>query len=178
MNDLVGDALRPRSKDLYRSFLLHPAIKPFTDAFQIETAPPSWLDGMSIEEFDLRQEEIENWWNTSRCLLLDRRDRRFFVDTVSEIRRWLILRGALNTDRVPWIRKPSRSPKLTEQALANWLEGQPVPRVSKEFVAEWERQFRRRVAIAGCTAAALKLGFDADDVRSMMGDAFGYRGNS
>lgn len=174
MNDSVGDAIRPKSRDLYRSFLLHPAIKPYADAFQIEMEPPSWLEGMEIEELGSHQEQIESWWNTSRCLLLDRKERLFFVGTVSKIGNWLILRGTLSTDRGKvGIGPRAHSSKLAEQALTAWLAAQSVPLLPQECLEAWERQFRDRLAIEGCMAAAFRLGFEAGDVRSMMAQAFG-----
>ena len=51
MSDFVGDdSRRPRSRYVYRSFLTHPAMKPYTKAFQIETDPPSWLEGLKIDD--------------------------------------------------------------------------------------------------------------------------------
>jgi hypothetical protein len=173
MNDFVGDAVRPRSPNLYKSVLLHPAVKPYTDAFQIETAPPNWLEGMSIEEFDSRQEQFQTWSETSRCLLLDRKVRQFFVGTVAEIRTWLTLRSALYRDREPWSRLDRKiSSKMAEQKLSTWLGEQTPPLLLGEYIQEWERQFRERQSITACTAAGFRLGFGQDSVRALMTEAF------
>jgi hypothetical protein len=58
MGDLVGDAEKPFPADLYRRFLLHPAIKPHTNAFGIEIEPPAWLNSMDISEFESRTEDL------------------------------------------------------------------------------------------------------------------------
>ena len=94
MGDLVTDAVEPLPADLYRQMLLHPTMKPYTDAFQIEFDLPQWLKNLSISESESRTEELESWMKRSRCLLLDRERRQFFVDTVSEVQGWLILREA------------------------------------------------------------------------------------
>ena len=66
MSDFVGESVRPRSRFLYRSFLSHSAIKPYTDAFQLETDPPTWLEGLSIDGCDRWQEEFETWSEARR----------------------------------------------------------------------------------------------------------------
>jgi hypothetical protein len=175
MSDFVGESVRPRSRYLYRSFLSHPAIKPYTDAFQIETDPPTWLEGMSIDECDRRQEEFETWSEARRCLLLDRECRQFFVGTIAEIRQWLILRPAFcitGEKRIPGDIPQSICFKAPEQALSDWLAVQSTPSLAEDFVAEWERIFHTRQSIAGCTAAAFRLGFGHHDVRRMMAEAF------
>src|SRR5262245_22119403 len=92
MSDFVGDSRAPRSADLYRSFLLHPAIKPYTDAFKIETTAPDWLKGLKMSGASSCIEQAEVWSETARCLLLDRKARQFFVGTVAKVRKWLIIR--------------------------------------------------------------------------------------
>ena len=167
MGDFVGDAVEPVPADLYRSLLLHPIIKPYTDAFQIDADPPSWLNRMEISEFESRNEDFETWSNKSRCLLLDRERRQFFVGSVSKIRTWLILRGLLYSGRKVRNRLCIFSEAAVQKLFA-WLDEQaPVP-LSAQFVAEWESKFHQRQAIAACTAAGFSLGFEADDVRSLM----------
>jgi hypothetical protein len=95
MTDMVKDAQEPVPADLYRKILLHRVMKPHTDAFQIDLDPPAWLKSMPISEFDQRREEFAIWSNKSRCLLLDRVRRRFLVGSVSGVRDWLLMRGAL-----------------------------------------------------------------------------------
>jgi hypothetical protein len=41
MGDMIGDSVPAEPADLYQRFLFHPSVKPCTDAFQIETVPPS-----------------------------------------------------------------------------------------------------------------------------------------
>ena len=160
MSDFVGDGLAPRSPHLYRSFLLHPAIKSYTEAFKIEAAPPDWLEAMSIDETDLRLEPFEAWSETARCLLLDRKFRQFFVGTVSRVRTWLILRPILNPCRKRCSPTPAvnKIAKVAEEALWAWLDNQPSPSLSVEFIQQWERQFREQQAVSGCIAAGFKLG--------------------
>ena len=175
MSDFVGESVRPRSRFLYRSFLSHPAIKPYTDAFQLETDPPVWLEGLKIDECDGREEQLETWSEASRCLLLERESRQFFVGTVAEIRQWLILRPVFcitGEKRIPLDIPRSIYFKASEQALSNWLAVQSAPSLSEDFVAEWERKFHTRQSIAACTAAAFRLGFGHHDVRRMMTEAF------
>ena len=43
---------------------------------------------------------------------------------------------------------------------------------NKQFVAIWERRFQEELAIRGCAGAGFTLGFTADDVRSLVRDAF------
>ena len=177
ISDFVGESHRPRSRHLYRSFLTHPAVKSYTDAFQIETDPPSWLEGLKIEDCEGREEEFETWSETSRCLLLDREGRQFFVGTIAEIRQWLILRPTLCEtvkQRVLNTHQPI-SFKDPERALVDWLAEQPGAALSKEFIAEWERRFHTRQSIAGCTAAAFRLGFGHDTIRRLMAEAFTSR---
>jgi hypothetical protein len=81
---------------------------------------------------------------------LDRERRPFYVGTVSEIRSWLMLRGAL-CNRQVCNRLRRRSPDIAVQELFAWLdEEKPVP-VSTEFVAGWERKFPLQQTIAVCT---------------------------
>ena len=120
MGDLVGDAGEPVPADLYRKFLLHPAIKPHTNAFRIEIDPPAWLKSMDIGEFESRKEDFESWSKQSRCLLLDRERRQFSVGSVHEVRSWLILRGALcKGGQVP----NRRIPGLSRPPCRNFLGG-------------------------------------------------------
>ena len=95
MSDMIGDSVLPQPTDLYRQFLLHPAVKRYTDAFQIETDPPEWLSTIQIADVEVCRERLESWWKRSRCLLLDRESRRFFVSTVFEVRNWLMIRSGL-----------------------------------------------------------------------------------
>jgi hypothetical protein len=52
LGDFVGDAVEPVPADLYRKLLLHPIMKPYTDAVQIDMDPPEWLNRMGISEFE------------------------------------------------------------------------------------------------------------------------------
>jgi hypothetical protein len=175
MTDMVKDAEEPVPADLYRKMLSHRVMKPHTDAFQIDLDPPAWLKSMQISEFDQRREEFAIWSNKSRCLLLDRERRRFLVGSVSGVRNWLLLRGALYRGRR--VRKPrvQPSPEMAVQKLFAWLDQQTPEFVSAQFLAEWERRFQERHAIAACTAAAFSLGFKGDDVRSLMRETFQNR---
>jgi hypothetical protein len=179
MSDFVGDSCQPRSRNLYRSFLTHPAIRSCTDAFHLETEPPRWLEGLQIEDCEGHEEQFETWSQTSRCLLLDRDVRQFFVGTIAEIRQWLILRpvlggsarsGVLNTRRAISFKDP-------ELGLADWLAAQSSPALSKEFIAEWERRFDTRQSVSACVGAASRLGFGRDAVHRLMAEVFPYRGS-
>src|SRR5688572_1680192 len=75
MRDLVVEGAPPETEDLYRSFLLHPAIKPYTDAFRIESDPPEFAKWTPMKS-DADIEQFEAWSETSRCLLLDRKERQ------------------------------------------------------------------------------------------------------
>jgi len=172
MGDLVGDATEPVPKDLYRQFLLHPAIKPFTDAFKIEVDPPEWLDGLSISGSESRMEDLDHWLHQSRCLLLDRERRRFFVDTVSELRGWLMLREALYPGRKKYGRLRGRSRECAVRDLFAWLDEQRPEPLSAQSVAIWDRRFHEKLAIRGCAGAGFSLGFPADDIRSLVRSAF------
>jgi hypothetical protein len=179
MSDFIHDSVRPISRDLYGSFLLHPAMKPYTDAFRIETEPPKWLVNLSIDEVDAHQEEFETWSGTSRCLLLDRAGRQFFVDTVARVREWLLVRVPLlprreRATRPAGVQKmPARE---AEKALFDWLALQPIPVLSRNFLDTWARNFHQRQIVAGCAAAGVKLGFDLDDLADLLSEALSRNG--
>jgi hypothetical protein len=175
MTDMVKDAEEPEPADLYRKMLLHRVIKPHTDAFQIDLDPPGWLQSMQISEFDQRRDEFAIWSNKSRCLLLDREIRRFLVGSVTGVRDWLLLRGALYRGRRVRRSRIEPSPEMAVQKLFAWLDQQTPEPVSAQFLAEWESRFQERQAVAACTAAAFSLGFKDDDVRSLMHDVFQNR---
>jgi hypothetical protein len=172
MGDLVGDATEPVPADLYKQLLLHPAVKPHTLAFKIEVTPPAWLENLSISETESRKEGLDAWVNQSRCLLLDRERRQFFVDTVSEVRGWLMLREALYTRRKKYGRLRGESPESAVHDLFVWLDRQAPAPPSEQFVTIWERNFQEKLAIRGCAGAGFSLGFTADDVRSLMHEVF------
>ena len=67
MGDVVTDAAKTVPADLYRQLLIHPAMKPHTDAFHIEVDPPAWLLGLPISESELREDDLGNWLNSSRA---------------------------------------------------------------------------------------------------------------
>jgi hypothetical protein len=175
LGDLVGDAERPFPADLYRKFLLHFAIKPYTNAFRIDIDPPAWLKSMDIGEFESRKEDFENWSKQSRCLLLDRERRQFSVRSVHEVRSWLILRGALYKGGQVPNRPHLGSLAAAVQALFAWLNRQTPAPVSSEHVAEWERKFAWQQTIAACTGAGFRLGFDPDDIKTMLRNALHVR---
>jgi hypothetical protein len=173
MDDMVSDGVPPEPRDLYRQFLLHPAIIPCTDAFQIETDPPAWLVEMEITDFESNKAHFESWCATSRCLLLDRKQRQFFVSTVSDVRNWLLLRGALfENDTASSSPQRGLSAISAVKELFTWLDRQPKPTISDEFLQAWEGRFHEKRAIEACVAAAFRLGFKGDDVREMMLEAF------
>lgn len=174
MGDMIGDAVLPEPTDLYRQFLLHPVVKPYSLAFQIETEPPEWLCKMEIGDVEACHERLESWWKRSRCLLLDRQSRHFFVSTVSEVRNWLMLRGGLlgRSARRSRVRRHISASSKVDQ-LFRWLDTQPIPTVSDPFLHAWETRFSERRAIEGCIGAAFSLGFKAGEVRKMMFDTFG-----
>jgi hypothetical protein len=163
MSDFVGDSRRPRSRKLYRWFLTRPAIRPYVDAFHLEAEPPCWLERLQVEDCEGYEEQIETWSQTSRCLLLDRSARQFFVGSIAEARQWLIFRPALSRSAEPRILNTHGliSFKHPERALADWLAKQPKPAVSKDFVANWEQQFRIRQSISACTSAAFNSSWDS-----------------
>jgi hypothetical protein len=131
MGDMIRDAVPPEPHDLYRQFLLHPSIKPYTDAFQIETDPPEWLVEMEIAEFESYKAQVESWWHRSRCLLLDRKTRRLFVSTISNFRNWLLLRGALIANgNAQWRLRRRLSATSAMEELFQWLDSQPTPTIS------------------------------------------------
>lgn len=177
MSDFVVESPAPDTPDLYRSFLLHRAIRPYTQAFRIEAVPPDWLEAIRVEKTDLDLENFQAWSETARCLLLDRESRQFFVGTVVRVRTWMILRPILFRTRkrcnTPGRPNPANA---AEEALWTWLNAQPQPVLPAEFLEEWEREFRERQAISGCIAAGVKLGFNADEVREMVIQAFGSPG--
>jgi hypothetical protein len=176
MGDLVGEAEVPVPSDLYRKFLLHPTIKPHTDAFKIEVEPPEWLIGLSISESQSRMDDLESWMKRSRCLLLDRERRQFFVDTVSEVRGWLMLREALYSGRKKFGRMRKRSPEIVVHELFAWLDEQTPTLPDEQFVAGWEQRFQEKLAMRGCAGAGFELGFTGDEVRSLVREAFQNRG--
>ena len=175
MSDFVEDSRRPRSRYLYRSFLIHPAMRPYTEAFKIETDPPSWLEGLKIKHCEGREEQFERWSKTNRCLLLDREIRQFFVGTVAEVRQWLIIRPALCPAESRKTLKPRQFNYDPERALINWLAGQTTDALREEFIAEWERRFHTRQSISACTGAAFMLGFEHDAVHRLMAEVFQSR---
>jgi hypothetical protein len=158
MTDMVKDAEEPVPANLYRKMLLHRVMKPHTDAFQIDLDPPAWLKSMQISEFDQHRDEFAIWSNKSRCLLLDRERRRFLVDSVSGVRNWLLMCGALYRGRRLRTPRVKFSPEMAVQKLFAWLDQQTPELVSAPFLAEWESRFQERQAIAACTAAAFSLG--------------------
>ena len=171
MGDLVGDAEEHFPADLYRKFLLHSAIKPYTNAFRIEIDPQAWLKSMDIDEFESRKQDFESWSKQSRCLLLDRERRQFSVGSVHEVRSWLILRGALYKGRQVGNRPLLGSPAVAVQELFAWLDQQTPALVSSQHVAEWERKFALQQTIAACTGAGFRLGFDPDDIKALLRNA-------
>jgi hypothetical protein len=172
LEDLVEDAVAPVPTGLYRQVLLHPAIKPYTDAFKIEVDPPEWLNRLSSSGMESRKEDLNAWVNQSRCLLLDRECRQFFVDTVSEVRGWLLLREGLYTGRKTYGRPRDQSRQCAVHDLFAWLDEQTPAPPNKQFVTIWERRFQEKLAIRGCAGAGFTLGFTADHVRSLVRDAF------
>lgn len=174
MSDFVGEAVLPQTEDLYRSYLLHPAVKSYTDAFQIEVDPPAWVIRARIEEFDAENEQFESWAETSRCLLLDRKARQFLVGTIGGVRTWLILRRFLLTNPRRRVRQATEyeSSQKAEEALWVWLESRPGLPPAAEFIRNWERVFRERQAVSGCIGAGVKLGFEVDDIKRMVVEAF------
>ena len=174
MSDMIGDSVLPQPTDLYRQFLRHPAVKPYTDAFQIETDPPEWLSTMQIADVEVCHERLESWWKQSRCLLLDRESRRFFVSTVFEVRNWLMLRSGVFGNGTKQSRVRSRvSATLAVKGLFKWLDTQPPPTISDQYLQAWEALFSAKREMEGCVGAAFSLGFKGDEVREMMFDAFG-----
>lgn len=128
---------------------------------------------MPIEEADVRMEEFQVWSKTARCLLLDRESRQFFVDTVARVRSWLILRPILYKSRkryevIPgyWTRKGA------ERALWDWLNAQPPPALSEQFMKHWEEKFQETQAVSAYIGAGVKLGFGAREVKQMVIEAF------
>jgi hypothetical protein len=168
MGDVVTDAAKTVPADLYRQLLLHPAMKPHSDAFHIEVDPPAWLDGLPISESELREDDLENWLNSSRCLLLDRERRQFFVDTVSEVRGWLMLREAFTQEQPKRGRLQGRSPGSAVRDLFAWLNTQSPSAPTEQFVAIWERKFQENLAMRACIGAGLRLGFQADELQSLV----------
>src|SRR5262249_17231203 len=105
----------------------------------------------------------------SRCLLLDRKTRRFFVSTISEVRNWLMLRGALfaNGNAQWWRLRRRLSASSAVEELFQWLDSQPIPTISGQYLKAWEARFSAKRAIEGCVAAAFRLGFKGNEVREM-----------
>ena len=147
----------------------HPAIRPHTEAFQIEVEPPEWLiSALSISESESRR-TMKSWMKRSRCLFLDRERRQFFVDTVSEVRGWLLLREALYSGK-KFGRTRGRTRESAVHDLFAWLDEPPmVP--DDQFVTMWERRFEERLAMRGCAGAGFNLG-PGDEVRSLVREAF------
>jgi hypothetical protein len=172
MDDIFCDGLRPKPHDLYRQFLLHPAIKPCTDAFQIETDPPAWLVEMEIGELESNRSQFESWCATSRCLLLDRKQRQFFVSTVGNVSNWLLLRGALcETDTTSSRRHRALPAASAVKELFAWLDRQPALAMSDEFVRAWKRRFDEKITIEACVGAGLRLGFKDEQIKKLMFEA-------
>jgi len=131
---------------------------------------------MEIAEFESYEAQVESWWHRSRCLLLDRKTRRFFVSTISEVRNWLLLQGALFANgNAQWRLRRRLSATSAVEELFQWLDSQPIPTISGQYLKAWEARFSAKRAIAGCVAAAFRLGFKGNEVREMMFDAFGHR---
>lgn len=170
MGDMIRDSVPPEPRDLYRRFLLHPSVKPYTDAFRIETDPPEWLIDMNIADFEEYETKLDSWWNQSRCLLLDRQSRRFFVSTVAEVRNWLMFRGALFASHSQPRRRLSADTAVKE--LFQFLDTQPIPTVSDLDLQAWDARFNTKRAIEACVGAAFRLGFKGDEVLDLMLDAF------
>jgi hypothetical protein len=172
-----GETTRPpKSPTLFRDFLRHPVIRPHTEAFQLETDEPTWIQALKEEvnkaSLLARDEEVKRWFRDTRCLLLDRGERQFYVGTITEVRSWLILRSAVfKLKRQP---KSEATPKCRypEQAMREWLDSQPLPDVPAELVREWNRKFAKRQAVSGCVGAAATLGFSLQEVDSMVEEAF------
>jgi hypothetical protein len=91
MKDFAKEGVPLETQDLYRSYLLHHAVKPYVDAFGIESDPPEFYKFATMGS-DADIERFETWSETSRCLLLDRKARQFSVGTVAGIGTWLIFR--------------------------------------------------------------------------------------
>lgn len=173
MRDLVGEGTPPETEDLYRSFLLHPAIKPHTDAFRIESDPPDFAKWAPMKS-DADIEQFEAWSETSRCLLLDRKARQFSVGTVAGIGTWLIFRPFLFPKSRIRVRSARRygSSREAESALWAWLELQPSACLTTEFIDNWNRTFSERQAVSGCIGAGVKLGFESGEIKRMVTEAF------
>ena len=174
MSDFVGEGALPQTEDLYRSYLLHAAVKPYTDAFRIETDPPECVKHVLVEESDADIEQFESWSETSRCLLLDRKARQFSVGTVAGIGVWLIFKPFLFPNSRMKVRRAKRygSAREAEAALWAWLELQPAAPLTTDFIHTWNQTFGERQAVSGCIGAGVKLGFEAGEIRRMVAEAF------
>lgn len=173
MSDFVGEEAPPATEDLYRSFLLHPAIKPYTEAFRIESDPPEFAKWAPMKS-DADIEQFEAWSETSRCLLLDRKARQFSVGTVAGIGTWLIFRLFLFPQPRIQLRSARRygSSREAESALWAWLELQPSACLTTKFIDSWNRTFSERQAVSGCIGAGVKLGFESGEIKRMVTEAF------
>jgi hypothetical protein len=169
MADFSRDSLGPRSSSLATDFLLHPNVRPYTEAFQIEARPPAWLANAEVMQ---HRNSLANWASTARCLLLDRTARQFFVGVVNPVRTWLILRIVLR-DRKMHPRAKRRSPELAERDLWKWLDGHRPQSMSPEFLKTWEGTFQKKQSASACFWAGAKLGLEPDALSDLMHETFG-----
>ena len=143
--------------------------------FRLSSIRPSGLQNLSISESESRMEELESWIKRSRCLLLDRERRQFFVDTVSEVRGWLILREALSMGRKKYGRLRHLLREQAVHDLFAWLDQQTPKLLPDQFVTAWESKFQEKQAVRACVGAGFRLGFQADTIRALMTKALQNR---
>lgn len=180
MNDFHRDGPRPRTRGLLTGYLGHPAVKPYTDAFRINSDGPEWMADLSPEEVVRQFPRFEAWATDARCLLLDRMARQFYVGPVMKIRTWMILRSALGFAeplRGPVERRRREIARIDERALWEWLDGQASAAtpagLTPAFIEEWERRYQRQQAVSACIGAGSKLGLKSDTIGELLSETFG-----
>jgi hypothetical protein len=165
MGDMVRDSVPTEPPDLYRQFLLHPAVMPYTGAFQIDTDAPEWVRGKIVDS-DEALARLESWLHRSRCLLLDRQNRKLYVSTLSDVRNWLMFR----IEAKPFRNGRRFTPSAAVRELFSWLDAQPLPTIDEHYLRDWNAIFNKQRAIEACVGAAFELGFKGDEVRRMVSD--------
>ena len=180
MSDYHRDGPRPRTRGLLTAYLQHPAVRPYTEAFRINSVGPDWLEELSPDEVLQQFPRFEQWAADARGLLLDRVARQFYVGPVMQTRTWMILRSALGYSGPRCANGGKEQPRIArrdEQALWDWLDRQPPPDclLSREWVDEWERRYQRQEAVSACIGAGSKLGLKSSAVRELLNETFGAR---
>jgi hypothetical protein len=77
-------------------------------------------------------------------------------------------REAFTQERQKCGRLQDQSQGSAVRDLFTWLNTQSPSAPTEQFVAIWERKFQENLAMRACIGAGLRLGFQADELRSLV----------